>query len=129
MKLLKVEVNYATVSKCFIQLHKVELEVKREAPVLVVYYYSEYFPEKIQRIHKLVIITRNKDLAKMITCFFVPATCSYEEYVKSMRCLQAVSILELFDVLMKKVPHFRSVMHIYKSPYIERAYLILFPPS
>ncbi len=128
MKLLKVEVNYATVSKFFIQSHEVELEVKREAPV-VVYYYSEYFPERIQRLHKLVILTRSRELAKIIVCFFVPALFNYEEYMKYRKYLKDVaSIEELFMLLRRKVPHFRSVMHIDKTPHVEHAYLILFPP-
>ncbi len=130
MKLLKLEVNYATVSKCFIQPHEVELEAREgAAPILVLYYYSEYFPERMQRIHKLAIITRSRKLANIITCFFVPALFHYEEYVKYRKYLKnVVTIEELFMLLRRKVPHFKSIMHIDKTPHVERAYLILFPP-
>ena len=130
MKLLKLEVNYATVSKCFIETNEIELEAREEeAPVLVVYYYSEYFPERVQRLHKLVILTRSHKVAKIIACFFVPAMFNYEEYIRLRKYLRdVVSIEDLFALLRRKISHFRSIMHIDKTPHVERAYLILFPP-
>ncbi len=130
MKLLKLEVNYATVSKCFIETNEIELEAREGvAPILVLYYYSEYFPERMQRIHKLAIITRSRKLANIITCFFVPALFSTEEYIRLRKYLRdVVSIEDLFALLRRKISHFRSIMHIDKTPHVERAYLILFPP-
>lgn len=130
MKLQKIEVEYATVSKCFIKTSEVELEAREEEePVLVVYYYSEYFPERVQRLHKLVILTRSHKVAKIIACFFVPAMFNYEEYIRLRKYLRdVVSIEDLFMLLRGKIPHFRSVMHVERTPHVERAYLILFPP-
>ena len=129
MKIIKLEVNYATGSNCFIQPHEVELEARKDAaPVLVLYYYSEYFPEKAQRIHKLAIITRSRELTKIIACFFVPALFSTKEYFKLRKYLKNVaSIEDLFMLLRREIPHFRSIMHIDKTPHVERAYLVLIP--